>query len=261
MSLTALAAADGAGTLGPAQLPGLRVSSLSTALYAHLLAANDNQIPADQRGLERATMRATMETVVQQGLIVRELIGTPLVPATLQLQFASDTLALVTDPAAYVQVARLARDTPTRLHPAIEYYPHDSRLAGTPAMVPGATRSFQFLVNQYCCAFSATSVALNPDGSGALRKGRTSYQVRLSKADALLLTVQGVRAHQVERYDENGQPYMADHLLKTVNITQVSGDGNVGVAVITEAGSVHDPVTHASGETYETAEVQMFNEW
>lgn len=260
---TVVGAVGAESTLTPAKLPGMKVSSVSTALYGMMFRNNGNVVPTSQQSLQTASRSVQLGGMLQMASIVRKVAGFGTSPAPSLPSGISDTLGLVLSSSntygAYAKTVILASSDSLQAENAALWA--DAKLVDVPPVVVTGTKTFNFYQNDNCCGSAAIEVKLNADGSASYRKEGLLYTGTWAKDDALTLTLTNNVKRAVNREltpDLAGDVY---YVAKSLKITQFTGFADEGVARIVESGIVENPFAGTSDETFSEQKIAAFSDW
>jgi hypothetical protein len=253
-------AAGAATTLTPAQLPGLKVTNFSTALYAQASRQNGGAAPATQQALDDSSANVGVSEMLQMAALLRSVTGTTgVAPGHALPAGAADALALVTNTALYTQFVKQILPAFT-LGNEIAAVRADANLGSAPAIAVASAQSLNFFSNESCCTVPALEVTLNPDGSGSVSKDQQRFAGTWKRDSALTLTL-AAPVVRTETVNSGSGPVDVQVITKEFIIRQVTGSADHGFATIAQAGTVHYPGAQFPDAPFASNTMYGFSEW
>jgi hypothetical protein len=263
-SQLAVSSAGAATTLTPAMLAGLKVSNLSTALYAQATRKNGGVVPATQQALDAAAANVGVSEMLQMAAVIRSVIGSANVAPRRTLPAgAADVVALVTNTPLYTQYVK--QIAPSALFSEISaMYDDAANLTSAPAIAVGSTQSLNFYGAEACCAIAATEIVLNPDGSGSISKDKTRVAGTWTR-DATSLTLTLATPVVRSEFTDAGTTPPSQIEVQTITrqfiIRQVTGSAGHGFAMIAQAGTIRYPGGQRADGSFSSNTMSAFSEW
>lgn len=262
-SQLAVSAAGAATTLTPAMLPGLRVTSLSTALYAHATRKNGGAVPATQKALDEASANVGASEMLQMAAVIRSITGSPgVAPRRALPAGVADLLALVGNTALYVPYVKLiSQDS---LFAEIGAMYGDAALTSVPSIALASTQTLNLFGNESCCATAATEVVLHADGSGSLLKDQQRMAVSWARdANALTLTLVTpvVRTELVDAGTVPPSQIEVQTRSTRFVLRQATGSADHGFVTMAQIGTIHYPGGQREDGNFASSSLLAFSEW
>ncbi|MES2320020.1 MAG: Ig-like domain-containing protein [Pseudomonadota bacterium] len=252
--------AAGAGTsVTTANLPGLNVTGITTALYASAILKNDGAIPANQSALDAATSHVIGAELAQMGAIVRSLTGKAgAAPLRTLPPVAGDTLALVTNRSAYVAFVKAIAFV--EMLPEMLAFENDTDTGVAPTVAIDSRKSLTFYTNIGCCATPALELVFVPGGTGSFLRGQQLSAGGWSKGAALTMTMATPEVRQDTIKEGNFQAQVV-YNTREVSMRQVSGTPERGFASLTFSGVIHYPNGERPDAPFSTGKILAFTDW
>ena len=259
-SQLAVTAAGSGATLSPAQLPGLNVTSFTTALYANLVRKNGGVAPATQAMLDTTAANITWNEYTQVATTLRRLTGKAGGAPTRPFPAGTtDTLALVLNAALYTEfVKHLPTDDILVLGNAMA---EENALGSVPSLTIDKTKSMLLFNNTVCCANPVPELVLNPDGTGSFFDGNVRHAGTWLKNDALTFTLNTPAVRDDVLFNDLGQ-FDVQYITKQFKILQTTGAGSSGFVNMRRVDTLH--YTHGEypdSVAPDTTEPFVFAEW
>jgi len=243
-----------------ATLPGLQVSALSTALYTNALYRNNATVPATQAQLNSALDQIRGNELGQTANMLRSLTGKAgAAPLRTLPAGVADTLALVLDTGAYAQfVKRIPEQAQFDEELVLS---SDARLGSVPSVVPAASTSLNFFLNNGCCALAATEIVLNSDGTGSFSRDRIRTPGLWRKDAALTMTLTTPFVRKDTKQLPNSMYANVQYITREVAVRQLSGGAERGFAILMSSGTLHYVNGEVPDAPFSSGEILAFANW
>lgn len=249
---TALAASAG-GTVSANQLPGLNVSTVSTATYAVARRHNNGVVPATQAAFEAALFASSLSEVFDSAaLLMLNLPAHPSVPNPIGT-LATDTMDLALRSDAFRTFALPYLKSGAQANSLEQIRARG--LASLPAFVPAAGRTIVLSPGEQHTSLLYTSeIAFESATRATVTGNGLRHRATVSReGDVLLLTLD--QPMLLESYGPNGS---VDFSVTHLRIGQFSGSAGVGSVRVLRSGTGRTGGTFAVDAPYEATEISGF---
>jgi hypothetical protein len=256
----AVNAAGAAKTLDMIALPGLHVTAITTAIYAHAIRRNGGAVPATQLALDQACADIGVPELTQTAATIRAITGKAgAAPARALPSNASDTLDLVTNTAMYTSFVKMI--TPERTYADMEALAKDSALASVPLVGLGTGKSLVLYRNTACCANAAMELVIDANGGGSAARELKRWSGSWQKDGALTLTlaVPWVREEWVALSET--EMVRVQYVTEQIEMRQISGTAVQGFAMLTYRGKASYPNRERADAAYSAGQLFAFRDW
>lgn len=261
------AVVDAAGTGGAVsqvQLPGLNVSSMTTALYALAIRNNGGAAPASQVALDAATNLVAASELSQMSGMVRAVVGFDGMDGAYVLPAgAADTLALLANAKLYREYFLYAVKELSDIQFANNQVRREIESLSAPAVAVNKSRSLTFFKNEYSFANPAVEIVLNPDGTGSAYVEQQRVQATWRNEGGLKLTLAAplVRTETLYKTTSPWNEYQVQHITKELIIRRLTGSNEQGFAAVTQTGTHHYPTGEMRDRPLLETAVMAFRDW